>query len=170
MKKEFIIAILVGLVMGLFITYGVYYSQQSQEENQIATTIQELEQVTPSPAVENNGKIAVYLPNDESIINEKTTTVTGKAEPENFIVIYVNDDPVIIQADETGNFSKEVQLQELANIIKIHVLNEDGEDQIIERTVIVYDQELSLTKEENESESETDETEAVPDETNQETE
>jgi uncharacterized protein YgfB (UPF0149 family) len=156
MKKEFIIAILVGLVMGLFITYGIYYSQKTQEENQIATTIQELEQITPSPAQENNGKIAVYLPNDESVVSEKTTTVTGKTAPNDFIVIYVNDTPIITQADDTGNFSKEVALQDLANILKIHVLDEDGEDTVIERTVIVYDEELVIVEEIEEDAEETE--------------
>lgn len=151
MKKEFIIAILVGLVMGLFITYGIYYSQKTQEENQIVATIQELEQITPEPIQENNGKIAVYLPNDESVVTEKNTTVTGKAAPNDFIVIYVNDTPIITQADETGNFSKEITLQDLANIIRIHILDEDGEGSVIERTVIVYDKELVIGEENQEN-------------------
>jgi uncharacterized protein YgfB (UPF0149 family) len=163
MKKEFVIAILVGLVMGLFITYGIYYSQKTQQESQVATTIQELEQVVPTLAQENNGKVAVYLPDDETVISEKTTTVTGKTTPNDFVVIYVNDLPLITQADDQGNFSKEVALQDLANIIKIHILDEDGEDFIIERTVIVYDEELVIAEEtkEDAQEAETEDKDTV---------
>lgn len=156
MKKEFVIAILVGLVMGLFITYGVYYSQKTQEESQIVTTIQELEQLDEEPSTELNGKIVVYLPDDESVTDAKTTTVTGKTDPQDFIVIYVNDSPIITQADEAGNFSKEVQLQDLANIIRIHVVDEDGTDHVIERTVIVFDQELTIKEDTAEDEEASD--------------
>ncbi len=167
MKKEFIIAILIGLTMGLFITYGYYYSQKTEEKTQTAATIDKLEQTEPKESQESNGRTTVFLPTDESVIKEKSTTVTGKAAPGVFVIIYVNDQPIITQADETGNFSKEVQLQNFANIIHIHVIDKLGEHEVIKRTVIVYDQEYMPVSEEEESETEEAE---VDDETETETE
>ncbi len=59
------------------------------------------------------------------------------------MVIFVNNEPIITQADATGNFAKEVKLETLANIIKVHSIDEDGEHNVIERTVVVYDQNLT---------------------------
>jgi predicted histidine transporter YuiF (NhaC family) len=143
MKKEFLLAIIVGLVMGLFITYGIYYSQKSEEQTQITTTIEELEKNESSTESEVNGLVTIYNPIDESIIEDNSTTVTGKTIAEAFVIIFVNDDPIITQADETGNFSKEVNLNDLANIIRVHAIDEDGQDYVVERTVVVYDQELT---------------------------
>ena len=143
MKKEFLLAIIVGLVMGLFITYGIYYSQKSEEQTQITTTIEELEKNESSTEPEVNGLVTIYNPIDESIIEDNSTTVTGKTIAEAFVIIFVNDDPIITQADETGNFSKEVNLNDLANIIRVHAIDEDGQDYVVERTVVVYDQELT---------------------------
>ncbi len=144
MKKEVILAIVIGLVMGLFITDGLYLSQRSREEAQTITTTQELELEAPTPNPEINGKLTIYNPEDEIIIAEQVAQVTGKTNPNAFVVIFVNNDPIILQADETGNFSKEVNLDTLANLIRIHAVDETGEHHTSQRTVIVYSGELAL--------------------------
>jgi hypothetical protein len=63
-------------------------------------------------------------------------------------VIYVNDTPFITQSDETGNFSKELELRPLANIISVHSIDSTGETSTITRTVVVYDQDLTPKEEE----------------------
>lgn len=143
MRKEVFFAILVGLIMGLFITYGVYHAQKASENNQTTATIEELEAVAPTPDPQKNGKITLYHPEDETILEQAFTQVTGKTTPNAFVVIFVNNEPVITQADQTGNFAKEVELETLANIIKVHSIDEDGEHNAIERTVVVYDQDLT---------------------------
>lgn len=158
MKKEFVIAILVGLVMGLFITYGIYYSQKTDEQEQLATTIQELEK-TPTPdSIESSAQLTIYNPSDESVTADTTTSVTGKTIPNAFITIFVNNKPIITQADETGNFSKTIELQDMSNIIQIYAIEEDGTEYKDERTVIVYDQEFNDSEE---AEPETTEEEDV---------
>lgn len=155
MKKEFIFAILVGLVMGLFITYGIYYSQRSTEQEQVTTTMEQLEKTETEPDSNASGQLTIYSPEDEIITAETTTDVTGKTLPQAFVVIFVNDKPILTQADETGNFAKEINLQKLANIIRIYAIDNDGEEYVVERTVIVYDQELEseLTSEIEEEDS-----------------
>ncbi len=138
MKKEILFAILIGLVMGLFITYGVYHSQRSGEVNQTTSNIQELNEVAPTPDPQKNGKLTLYNPEDESIISERSTQVTGKTLPNSFVVIFINDEPVITQADETGNFSKNVELETLANVITVYAVDEDGAHYSTQRTIIVY--------------------------------
>lgn len=144
MKKEVILAIVIGLVMGLFITYGIYLSQRSKEQAQTITTTEELEVEEPTPGPEINGKLTIFNPEDEIITDSQTTQVTGKTNPNAFVIVFVNNDPIILQADETGSFSKEVSLDSMANLIKIHAIDETGEHHTTQRTVIVYTGELAF--------------------------
>ncbi len=41
-------------------------------------------------------------------------------------MIVLNDQEVITNADESGNFSKEIRLDQGANILSIYSINQDG--------------------------------------------
>lgn len=135
MRKEVIIAILIGLGMGLIITYGVYKSRTS-----ISTPDTKPAVVAPSPTPigGNSQNLSLISPEDEIIQSDTKLTVTGSTSPNNFVVIFINDTETITNADESGNFSVEVTLEKDTNIINIQTINEDGETTTIERTVIVY--------------------------------
>jgi len=141
MKKEVLIAIIIGLVMGLFITYGFYHSQRTTEVNQITNTQDTIPETTPP--IQETGRLTLFSPDNESIQSEKTVKVTGNTTQNSTVIIYVNDTPLITQADETGNFSKEIELRPLANIISVHSIESTGETSVITRTIVVYDQDLS---------------------------
>ena len=151
MKKEFLLAIIVGLVMGLFITYGFYHSQKAADPSQVAT-ITEFDDQELVTTLEN-GKLTIFSPDDEVIQSETSTKVAGSTAPNSYIVIFINDTPYITQADETGNFSRELELDPLANIISIHAIDESGEINTIQRSLVVYDQELSLQEQQAENDS-----------------
>lgn len=160
MRKEVLIAIIIGLVMGLFITYGFYHSQQVSEINQITNT-QELNNVESDPSPLDTGKLSLFNPENETIQSEKTVKVTGNTTQNSPVVIYVNDTPFITQSDETGNFSKELELRPLANIISVHSIDSTGETSTITRTVVVYDQDLTPKDEESkDDDSNEDQTES----------
>ncbi|HQM16075.1 MAG TPA: hypothetical protein PLM16_02615 [Candidatus Woesebacteria bacterium] len=142
MKKEVLIAIVIGLVMGLFITYGFYQSQKPTDLNQ-TTTIEDLQKNDSLDLLEESGQLILDSPSDESIQKEDKLKVAGTTTPNAFVVIYTNNDPVITQADEIGHFSKEVKLEPLANIISVHSIEEDGQVFTLRRSVVVYDQEIT---------------------------
>ena len=126
--------------MGLFITYGFYHSQKTTESNQVTNIIDET--VGSDSATPVNGKLTLFNPENEIIQTEKTIKVTGNTGANSTVIIYVNDDPIITQADDTGNFSKEVELDPLANIISVYSIDSFGEINSTTRCVVVYDQEL----------------------------
>ncbi len=156
MRKEILIAIIIGLVMGLFITYGYYHSQQTTEVNQI-TNIENGKPSDSSSTDQNTGKLTLFSPENESIQADKIVKITGNTSQNSNVIIYINDTPFITQSDETGNFSKEFELKPLANIINVHSIDSTGEVVSVTRTVVVYNQELTLEDqpqiEEEESES-----------------
>lgn len=147
MKKEIVIAILIGLSLGLFITYGVYQAKTgiSTKSDQDQKTLA----LTPAPDQEFAGELILNSPEDGLIQAEKTISVSGPTLPSSFIVVFVGNDENITNSDDSGNFSTEVKLNDGANIITVVVLDENGRSISSNRTVIVSDE--SLVEEASES-------------------
>jgi len=154
MKKEMIISVLVGLFFGLVIVYGVYTAQSSLSKP--GQTTEKLE-VSPSieAADEIDGNLSIHSPEDEIIVNEPTITITGTTIADSYVVIFVNDEESITNADESGNFSIKSELELGSNIIEVHVIDEDGKTMVKERTVI-YTTKPLVEKIEDNTETATD--------------
>ncbi len=135
MKKEMIISVLVGLIFGLIIVYGVYTAQ-----NSLSKPDQTTQKLEASPTTEEehelDGNLSLHSPEDESIVSESTMTIAGTTIAHSYVVIFINDDESITTADESGNFSIEGELELGSNIIEVHVVDEDGNIIVKERTVI----------------------------------
>lgn len=135
MKKEMIISVLVGLIFGLIIVYGVYTAQSS-----LSNSAQSVEEIGVSPSPDageiENGSLTLHSPEDEIVVNEPTLTIAGTTLPESYLVIFINDDENITLADEAGHFSISGELELGSNIIEVHAIDEDGQTVVLERTVI----------------------------------
>lgn len=137
MKKEVLIAILIGFGLGLVIMYGLYRLRIAMTDKPQA--IEEIVKTTPSPTAEAEAIIALHSPEDGSIQTETTTTITGTTVPNSYVVIFVNEEDFITTADESGNFTLEAKLEMGSNVIAVHVVDNDGNTYTKERTVIVSD-------------------------------
>lgn len=136
MKKEVLIAILIGFGLGLTITYGIYRFRTAFEDS--PQTIAEIvSSTTPTP--ESQSLLALLTPEDGAIQTATDTTVAGSTIPDSFVVLFVNDEDFIQKSDESGNFSFQVNLENGSNVIIAHVLNESGEVITKEKTVVVSD-------------------------------
>lgn len=135
MKKEIIFAIVLGLSLGLIVTYGTYRARKSFSG--ASTTAEETNngQVTGTPEP-GSELISLLSPEDESITATKEVKVTGTTTPNSLVTIYVHNKPYIIQADASGNFSVQGTLETGANIIVVSAIDEDGHVAEVERTVI----------------------------------
>ncbi len=139
MKKEILLAVVVGLSLGLILVYGFYRAKKSDQElaDQAATINQ-----TPQPSESPLSTLVIHSPEDEIIVAEAGLAVTGTTLPQAFVVIIVNDQEYITSADDSGNFSVNVELEAGSNVIAIHSLDEDGQATNQERTVIFSTQPL----------------------------
>lgn len=142
MKKETIIAILVGLSLGLFITYGVYQAKTSISPE--SDKDQDILSLTPIPENEFSGELVLNSPENEIIQEDNSISVSGTTLPNSFVVIFVDNKETITSSDESGNFSTEISLENGLNIITITVLDENGRSISTERTVIVSDDPLVI--------------------------
>lgn len=140
MKKEVVIAVLIGLTMGLIITFGLYRVRTSLlPSNSDRPVPQQLKPTPTAEAVTNGADLTVLNPPDGYVSAEADLTVTGSTTPNSYVVLFVNDDDYISTADETGNFSFSVTLDDNSSVLTIHALDESGTVTTVERTVFVTD-------------------------------
>lgn len=135
MKKEILLAVLIGLVFGLIITYGIYRATISLSSPTRPSTTT----ATPSPVDEAliNPNLTVISPQDESVVSDRTITVAGNTLAGSYVVIFINDTENITTPDSEGNFSIQAELESGSNIITVHAIDEDGTVSKQEITVVV---------------------------------
>ena len=134
MRKEVIIAILIGFGLGLIITFGIWTANKALKE-----TPSEGEEA-PSPAVEISPVPAFSLiisqPEDNSISSEEEIAVSGSTMPEAVIVILYEEGEKILEADEDGNFETEITLMGGSNEVKVSAYDSEGSEASQTLTVV----------------------------------
>lgn len=122
MRKEVSVAIIIGVVLGAIILYGITLANKS------ASSLPKTQQIatTPIPTVEkeqakSNSLTFNNLVNNQ-VVFEKQLTLTGKTTPNTTISIIWEEDEVITVSDESGSFSQKINLIPGENIIKIDIL------------------------------------------------
>lgn len=148
MRKEVLLAILIGVGLGLLITFAVYQNRRSESDAQ-KDQVQELISSPTLNEQENTSQLAITSPENNLIIDSQRLIVSGNTQANNSVIIVINDQEIITNADESGNFSKEIRLDQGANILTIYSINQDGLLTQTDRTVIVDENFLSEEFENN---------------------
>jgi hypothetical protein len=140
MRKEVIIAIVLGLLLGFVITFGVYRTQKFFRQPRSNPDQSDLLR-TPitAPASDEPQELAIINPTNGLITDQTTIVVTGTTTPNVPIVVLANSSEYVTNSDGTGAFSVEVPLKQGSTILTTYVLREDGSSLKDERTVIQGD-------------------------------
>jgi hypothetical protein len=136
MKKEVIIAVAIGLAMGLVITFGVYRVKKAVISTPNSQVVGGASQQEPSSI---QSVLALHNPVDGSVQTNTDISITGTTYPNTYVVIFVNDDEVITLSDDTGNFSVKTKLSDGPNLITVIVTQTNGQTFSEKRTVVVSD-------------------------------
>ncbi len=138
LKKEGMVAIFIGLLIGLLIAGGVIRARtafQNQPKNSTSNQ-------SPSASNKPDGEeqtlfLEITAPADNTIAEEPKVTVTGRTNPENYVAIVAEKSEHLIVPNDIGQFSQEIALIGGANTVKITVYTATGEK--VEKTLnIVY--------------------------------
>lgn len=129
MRKEIIIAIVVGFVLGLIITFGIYTANRAIKNKNQAKSNQPspLGFATPLPSPLTN--LEITEPENNSVVDKDKIIVSGKADPKTAIAILGEDFDDLVYSDNEGLFSTEVPLVGGANEIKIISMGISNEKQ-----------------------------------------
>jgi len=140
MRKEVLIAIILGLGVGFVITFGIYRTQKAlrstPSSDQQADALKTPTTLAPTTLDQD---LAIRNPESGTIIAEKNVVVTGQSEPKLPVVLFVNNTEYLSTTDESGNFSFDVPLSAGSNVLTTYVLREDGSSFTDQRTVIQGD-------------------------------
>ncbi len=137
MKKEVILAITIGFIIGLVLTFFVYKSQLGRSvSGEILSPLASKEvptEIEPLP----EKSLTIIAPLDQSISSEGKTTITGSNSPLSWVLIMGEKGEKVIQADEKGNFETDLLWVSGENEIMITAVDQDGSE-ISKTLTIVY--------------------------------
>lgn len=136
MPKEAIIAIVIGFLFGLLITFGIYTANRSlKEKERPVASPQLVSSPISSPIPE--AELQIDSPENESLVDEEEITIRGRTEPEAIIAIFTETNEHLLTASREGTFSASIRLVKGVNNIKITAV--DKLDQEAEQDLtIVY--------------------------------
>ena len=134
MKKEMLVAVLIGFLLGLAITFGVYRVTVAGRRN----VMQDVP-VAPTPAAtpDTDTLLVIHSPEDGMIQTSTKTTVTGTSPAGAHVVLFVNNTDYVRTSDDAGNFSFDVTLADGPNILTITMIDTSGATVTKQRSIIV---------------------------------
>jgi hypothetical protein len=132
MFKEFILAIVIGGILGLGVT-GAYLSMQHKNANtkNNETIIVEPTLIPTSinqnlSTEEKKESITITSPENNALLSTSKVSITGTTTPKSNIIITTTTNTFIGKSDETGNFKIDINLETGLNIIKISSVDSDN--------------------------------------------
>jgi hypothetical protein len=136
-KKEVLIAIIIGFGLGLVITFGIWSANRALKQPTEETSIEEPLAATPTPEAQEPLSLNITSPQENDFINEEKTTVSGETISGAIVVVLYDEGEKILQADSEGQFETEIPLQGGVNEIKITAYNQNG-NQVEKILTVVY--------------------------------
>ncbi len=134
MKQEKVILSFVAILIGLIVTGAAFFLfQNSKKITTINDTISK--KISPTPQPQSSFFLILNEPKDESVTNKKSITVSGKTKNTATIVVITSADQQVLKPSLQGDFSTTIQIGEGLNYIRVHAINSNGENQIVERVV-----------------------------------
>lgn len=135
MRKEVLIAIIIGFGLGLVITFGIWTANKALKETVPTTTPTEEVEVTPTPTP--TLELVITSPENNTISEEEIIEVSGQTVPRAIIAITYPEGEKLLEADEDGSFSTEISLIGGDNLIEISAFNDEG-DEATKTLTVVY--------------------------------
>lgn len=133
--KEPLLAIIIGFIIGLVITFGIWTANKSLKQGQNPTTTT----ASPSPSGEPNttpsphptvspstSGLTITSPDNEAVFNTASAKLTGTAPAGSVIVLVGGPNEQILQADSTGQFSTEIDLESGYNLLTLTTYDSAG--------------------------------------------
>ena len=131
MKKEILIAIIIGFILGLVITFGIWTANKSLQENTKTQTTEVNESqpiVTETSTEKGQISLVISSPENNALVNQEKIEIVGQTAAQATVTILYEEGEEVFQADEKGEFSQEINLVGGANEIKITAFDAEGNE------------------------------------------
>ncbi|MEI6533056.1 MAG: hypothetical protein WCO06_04410 [Candidatus Roizmanbacteria bacterium] len=138
MKKETLIAVILGMSFGIGVAVFVLISNQKQQF-QKAKSFSTILNVTPTGIAQNlkYEPLEISQPENQKITSEKTVVIKGRAKKDSLLVLQSPIKNSVIRTDGE-EFSVDFPLAFGENVIQMTVYPKNNRDAIQEKELIVY--------------------------------
>lgn len=138
MKKESLIAIVFGIILGIVVAFLMIFGSRQQALNKSKTVIS-TQKITPTvvASVIQFQNLELTFPEDRAVFSEKTIKIKGKANKNSLIVI---QSPIIdiVFRNEKEDFETDFTLAPGENVIKVVSYPKDSNFRAQEKELRVY--------------------------------
>ena len=119
MRKEVITAVLLGILFGLIIAFGIYRANTALRPKSAVDTSLE-EQQESDTATTEGAQLTITNPQNYDIVTESSVMVAGLTRANDFIIVSGENEDFVIRSESNGEFAQEVDLIPALNRILIH--------------------------------------------------
>lgn len=129
MRREVIIAIILGVGLGIAVAFGVWRANIAlSSKSPQATPNNKLVKSSTVEGPSSSSNLLIASPENNSISSTNTLIIKGSSVPKAIVVISTNNDNQIVQSDSSGSFEKQVNLEGGPNQIIIKSYDEQGNE------------------------------------------
>ena len=108
MRKEFLIAIISGVAIGLIVAFGIWRANTAfKPENSVSSEKLSSENKESNPEIT---QLAVIRPEKDDVITVSPVKVSGITKPQTTLLISGESKDYILKSNEDGSFEQEVEL------------------------------------------------------------
>lgn len=137
MSKEKVVLSFIAVLAGLLVAGIAFYFYQSTKvipQNKIKN-ISVSQEPTPTITIKSNLFLEIDKPKDETVIDKKIITVSGKTLSDAVIIISTNSTDEVVTPAGNGDFSTTINITDGQNQIEITAIAPNGEEQTAIRTI-----------------------------------
>lgn len=136
MRKEVLVAIILGVGLGLAVAFGIWRANLA-----LAPKGAQTENPLPTPGINAFSELVLTQPENNTVSEKDTVEVHGATQPFSTITITTGAEDYILEADNEGGFMQEVKLASGPNEIVVTSFDDEGEG-TQEKLIVVYTTEL----------------------------
>lgn len=134
MKQERVVLSFIMVLIGLVVAGAAFFFYQATKQS---TPTEENGKIiaSPTPIVDSGFFLKVLSPKDESLVDRKTVTVSGKTTKDATVVILTTSTHEVVKPSNQGDFTTNITIDDGANYIKIQAISPSGEIETVNRIV-----------------------------------
>src|SRR3989344_60915 len=156
MRKELIIAIIAGIIVGLTIAFGVWRANSALKKVKVVT--KEPTSLDQKRSVSQNGssKITLATPEVQDVISQNPTKVSGITLKDALVVVSSEEEDYILKTNSSGSFEQEVEL--IGGINQLIVASfDESEGKSEQELTVIFSTEFKVSEDNSETPAATDE-------------
>ncbi len=109
MRKEFIIAVISGISLGLIFAFGIWRVNKAFKKDEFTSKITETP-IQSENKTDEKIELTVIKPEEDDIVSQTPLKISGLTKPNTTLIISAEKNDYILQTSTDGSFEQEIDL------------------------------------------------------------